>query len=66
MARKGEEKAKEKEEKAEEADDSSEGRKEEAMLPKSNRTLGKHGTGKKVAMTKINGRGSHIQKSPMP
>ena len=41
-------------------------RKEEAMLLKSNRTLGKHGTGKMVAMTKINGHGSHIQKSPMP
>ena len=66
MARKGEEKAKEKEEKAEEADGSSAERKEEATLLKSNRTLGKHGTGKMVAMTKINGHGSHIQKSPRP
>ena len=66
MVRKGEEKAKAKEEKAEEADGSSAGRKEEAMLLKSNRMLGKHGTGKEVAMTKINGHGSHNQKSPMP
>ena len=66
MARKAEEKAKEKEEKPEEADGSSAGRKEKAMLLKSNRMLRKHGTGKMVAMTKINGHGSHTQKSPMP
>ena len=66
MARKGEEKAKDKEEKAEEADGSSARRKEEAILLKSNRMLGKHGTGKTVAMTKTNGHGSHTQKSPMP
>ena len=65
MVKKGEEKPKEKKEKAEEAEDSSAGRKAEAMLQKSNKMLGKHGTGKKVAMTKINGHGSHNQKSPM-
>ena len=65
MAKKAEEKAKEKEEKAEEAEDSSAKEEAEAMLQKSNKKLGKHGTGKKVAMTKINGHGSHNQKSPM-
>ena len=63
MVRKGEEKA---EEKAEEADGSSAERKEEAMLLKSNKMQGKHGIGKKLAMTKINGHGSHNQKSPTP
>ena len=65
MVKKGEEKAREKEEKAEEAEDSSARRKAEAMLQKSNNMLSKHGIGKKVAMTKINGHGSHNQKSPM-
>ena len=55
-----------KEEKAEQADGSSAGRKEEAMWLKSNRMLGKHGTGKMVVMTKINDHGSRTQKSPMP
>ena len=40
-------------------------RKSEARLQKSNKKLGKHGTDKKVAMTKINGHGSHNQKSPI-
>ena len=40
-------------------------KKAEAMLLKSNKKLGKPGTGKKVAMTKIHGHGSHSQKSPM-
>ena len=45
MVKKAEEEAKEKEEKAEEADDSFAKRNAEAMLQKSNKKLGKHGTG---------------------